>query len=163
MRIVVSPYWNKTLKILMFIDVLLLVVSIFLILYFQTIDILVAMIGYTLIIVLISSLLMYYSRRLLTKVTVTNNLFIADLFGKTQCSIDKSKKIYYMIFRCSESVYSSQNFILISNSYFEYKADRSFFSKQLISYYDLNKQILMPYNSETLSLCDFENWINIKD
>ena len=157
-EIIVSPYWNKTFKVLLVLDAFLVLFASYILICDYTLDGFIIIGGYVLIIVLITVWLLYGVRRLLTKVVVTDFSFESVLLNKKQCHIYRNKKVYYMIFQCSESVYSRKRFILISNRPFKYNIEEKVFSRKIISYYDIKTQILMPYDKLTSNLFDLANW-----
>lgn len=161
MKIIVSPYWNKTIKILLSIDVFVALFAFMLLVNDCAIEGLLILGGYALLCLLITAWIFYGTRRLLTKVVVTELSFESVLINKKQCRVERNKEIYYMIFRCAESVYSGHQFILISNNPFEYKTEEKIFSKKIISYYDIKSQILMPYDDTTSKLFDLNSWKNV--
>ncbi len=161
MEIIVSPYWNKTLKILIILNVFL-VGFFFVVMQDNSIEGLVIMGGYVLLIALISTWVLYMMRRLLTKVVATDLFFQSFLLGKRQCSVDRNEKIYYIVFKAPEGVYSRQEFILISNHYFKCKFETKWYSKRILSSYDMKKQILIPYNNQTSMLFGLNDWENVQ-
>ncbi len=163
MRVVVSSYWSIAIKTLLGIDIFVALFVFFVLVNNYTYEGLLILGGFSLLCILATVWVFYIVRKLLTRVIITDRYFESFLINKRQCSVDRNKKIYYMVFRCAESVYSSQQFILISNSSFEYKTEERPFSGRIVTRYDLKAQILMPYDEKTLRQCDLHNWIEISN
>lgn len=163
MRVVVSPYWSIAIKTLLGIDIFVALFVFFILVNDYTYEGLLILGGFSLLCILITVLIFFIVRRLLTIVYVAEQSFQSVLLNKKLCYVDTNKRVYYMVFRCAESVYSSQEFILISNYFFEYKTEEKIFSGNIVYSYDINKQILLPYNDKTYNLIDIRNWKNVKE
>lgn len=161
MRVVVSPYWNIAMKTLLGIDIFVVLFVVFILVNDYTHEGLLILGGFSLLCILITVWIFFIVRRLLTRVYVAEQSFESVFLNKKLCYVNTNKRVYYMVFRCAESVYSSQKFILISNCFFEYKTKEKIFSGNIVYSYDINKQILLPYNDKTYYLFDTRNWINI--
>ena len=97
-------------------------------------------------------------RRLLICVTITESSFQSTLFNKICCCVDRKKEIYYTVVESFEAAYSKKKFIIISNQPFCVENNRGVFPKKIIQSYDLNNQILLPYDSNTFNFFELSNW-----
>ncbi|MBQ7295883.1 MAG: hypothetical protein IJW86_06785 [Clostridia bacterium] len=158
MKVIVSPYWRKTFQFLVVLNTLFTCCSIYFVIEHDSFESFAIVGGCTLFFWLIIAWLSFMMRRLLTSVMVTELNFQSALFGNKQCCVDRKNKIYYMILECTEAVYSKQKFILLSNEPFSIRSKRSMFSRNVIQSYDIKKQILMPYNSDTSDFFKLSDW-----
>lgn len=158
-KITTSKYWKRQTILILVLDVLItLAVIIYLIINGNSEDFFVLG-GYVLVYLLFTFISIYSVRRLLTAVVVNDADLTSVLFNKKIAVVNNRETVYYALFEESEGVYSRSKFILISNSYFKYIPRKSVFSKNIIGSYDMHTQILLPYNSDTMKLCDLQNWI----
>lgn len=103
--------------------------------------------------------------RFLMTMEVHEDVYRAFLFGKLKCEVSAKQRIYYSIFDCRESLYTTRKYIVISNTVFECnKRKPSFFSEnRFIDSYDRTCQIIFPYNEMTQHLFAIESWILVND
>ena len=99
------------------------------------------------------------SRKFLTYVLVENNLFQSySFFNNKLCEVDINKPIYYVIFNTPQGQFANSQFIAISNEMFHYQAFYGITKIRFIQYYDWKKQIILPYNKQTILLLELDKW-----
>lgn len=89
------------------------------------------------------------------------------LFGKLKCEIDTNKEVYYTIFDANLEKLQGcgRKYIVISNEPFVYQDSPTpqFWSlkkqTEFIDYYDMSKQIILPYAENIKHFISSEKWI----
>ena len=160
-RIVTSVYWKKQTKFIFVIDILIALAVVIFSLVNRDLEMFLVLGGCTLFYILITLLITFFARRLLTVVFINESGFRSMLFNKKMAFVNNQEKVYYAVFEEAEGVYSRTKFILISNKIFKYESRKNIFSKSIIGRYDIHSQILMPYNSDTIKFFDFKNWVSV--
>lgn len=160
-RIVTSVYWKKQTKFIFVIDILIALAVVIFSLVNRDLEMFLVLGGCTLFYILITLLIAFFARRLLTVVFINESGFRSMLFNKKMAFVNNQEEVYYAVFEEAEGVYSRTKFILISNKIFKYESRKNIFSKSIIGRYDIHSQILMPYNSDTIKFFDFKNWVSV--
>lgn len=102
------------------------------------------------------------SKRFLTYVIVENNEIQSfSLFSKKLCSITTATPIYYAVFDSPQGMQCAR-FIALSNEPFEYRATYGVAKVRFIQHYNMAKQIVMPYNEQTISILNLDTWYNVR-
>lgn len=71
------------------------------------------------------------------------------------------KNLYIMRFLILHKGGRIAKFIVISNELFEYRDTYGFAKVRFIQYYDMAKQVVLPYNDQVIRLLDFDDWHRI--
>ena len=90
------------------------------------------------------------------------------LFGVRKCTVETSQEVYYTIFEANIEKLkgATGKYIAISNKPFVYKDSpiQQFWTfrkrRQFFDYYDMSKQIILPYTEEIRTNFPVEEWIN---
>lgn len=90
------------------------------------------------------------------------------LFGVRKCTVDTNKEVYYTIFEANLEKLrgAASKYIVISNEPFVYVDSPApqFWSlkkhREFIDYYDMSKQIILPYTDKTRPFISTEKWVN---
>lgn len=90
----------------------------------------------------------------LLTVHLSETEFVSKFHKKTFCTVDKAKPIYYMRAHAKDDLFVVTDYILISNEQIHWteKPDA------ILSKYRLKTQVVIPYNAQTRTYMDFENW-----
>ena len=158
-KIATSVYWKKQAKFILGINIMITIAVIVWSILNKDLEMFIILGGCTLVYILITLFVTYSARRLLTDVMLNETGFQSVLFNKKITFVNNKHSVYYAIFEEAESVYFRSKFILISNTSFKYIPRKSIFSKNIVGSYDINTQILIPYNSDTMKFFDLEKWI----
>lgn len=165
MKIILSKKWCHEIKTLFGIEAICIILCVF-----SFIKDVVLMLFLTMAIVIIMTvvqiILFCSSYRFLTYTIDKNNFYESYLFRKRLCIIDKTKPIYYVIFRANEGMFSKKEYIVLSNESFKYQSRHSirifpWDKKTLLVSYDVKKQIAMPYDKQTKSILETDKWHSV--
>lgn len=66
--------------------------------------------------------------------------------------------VYYTIFVSPGGAACCEEFIAISNSPFEYQKTYGIAKVRFLQHYDMAKQIVLPYDNQTIKLLDIQKW-----
>lgn len=102
----------------------------------------------------------FHPWRFLTTMEIDGNVIRSFLFGKLQCEVFTDKEIYYAVFDCRESSFSTKKYIAISNEkfFFTERKPSLFSENRFIDYYDRNKLIILPYNDAVIESISMDHW-----
>ncbi len=158
-KIATSIYWKKQVKFILGIDIMITIAVVVCSILNKDLEMFIVLGSCVLVYILCSLFLTYSARRLLTDVILNETGFQSVLFNKKIAFVNNQRTVYYAIFEEAEGVYSRNKFILVSNTTFKYIPRKSIFSKNIVGSYDINTQILIPYNRDTAKFFDFGKWI----
>lgn len=117
---------------------------------------------------LLPVLLWFPHRRQMMNIFIEENVICSRQFGKVKCQIHTDRETYYSIFESDylQGVRARGRYIMFSHEPFVYAdcagttsvPDRAYPS---VARYDVTKQIILPYNEQTIPLLPVENWIRL--
>lgn len=109
--------------------------------------------------VLVAACLVIFSRRLCTYAVIEES-HIQSFLPTSQilCTISTTAAVYYAIFTSPEGSAHGKEFIAISNSPFEYQETYGIAKVRFLQHYDMAKQIVLPYDNQTIKLLDIQKW-----
>ena len=106
---------------------------------------------------------MVCSKRFLTYVTFKNyEIHSYSFFSKELCTITTTNPIYYKIFTTPQGLLNKNEYIVLSNEQFEYQETYGFAKVRFIQHYNMSKQIILPYNEQTIQFLDLDSWYKIE-
>lgn len=113
--------------------------------------------------VLILGCILVCSKRFLTYVTFKNyEIHSYSFFSKELCTITTTNPIYYKIFTTPQGLLNKNEYIVLSNEQFEYQETYGFAKVRFIQHYNMSKQIILPYNEQTIQFLDLDSWYKIE-
>lgn len=109
--------------------------------------------------ILAAACLLFFSRRLCTYAVIEED-HIQSFSAASQklCTISTADAVYYTIFTSPEGSAHGKEFIAISNSPFEYQETYGIAKVRFLQHYDMAKQIVLPYDNQTIKLLDIQKW-----
>lgn len=109
--------------------------------------------------ILVAACLLFFSRRLCTYAVIEED-HIQSFLPTSQilCTISTTDAVYYAIFTSPEGSAHGKEFIAISNSPFEYQETYGIAKVRFLQHYDMAKQIVLPYDNQTIKLLDIQKW-----
>ena len=163
MRIYLSNYWKKTCVFsILIILVIIIATTIFCVWSHDTEDYI--LIAGSLFFVFLFCYLTLISMKLVRYIVKENNRIVMYSFiGKKLSALNLESDIYYEILPLIEGMYSTQDYIVISNSPFEsYQKKRYTGIGKICKSIDENgNQIIMPYRKQVSGLLDISLWYKI--
>ena len=161
MKIYLSDYWRKSSLFNLCSMIFIIISSIFFYFYYWSGD------GEDYLIFVLESpglialsLVLLNSLRFLRYVIIEEHLFHGySFFNKKLCTLDTAMPTYYAIFKTTQGFLCVKQFIVLSNESFIFQDNISnMFKKRFIARYDLKKQIVLPYDEQTIPLLNIEGW-----
>lgn len=102
------------------------------------------------------------SKRFLTYVRIEDNKIISYSFrNKKLCVVNTHCEVYYSLFISPQGLLGTAEFIAISNEPFKCQDDLNPLKKRFITRYDMNKQIILPYQKDVVSSLKLNCWIEV--
>lgn len=165
MKIYLSKYWIKNNICLLASLIILIIIFIILSIKIDNAEDTIIMVGCGMFYVFLFCYLLRVVISYVRYVVKENNQFVmCSFFGKRITAISLDFDVYYETLPLIEGMYSTQNFIIISNHPFRSYREQGFFQLgKLCKTLDKTKnQIIMPYNEQTQNLLDVSkyNFIN---
>lgn len=82
-------------------------------------------------------------------------------FQKKLCTITTTNPTYYAVFTSPQGMLSTDRFIVLSNEPFEYQTTYGVAKVRFIQHYNMAKQIVIPYNEQTIPILNLDAWHKI--
>lgn len=162
MKIYLSKYWRQNALFIFCLMILLIVASVFFCVWSNDREdyIIVLCVAWC---VLILGCILVCSKRFLTYVIFKNyEIHSYSYFSKKLCTITTTNPIYYKIFTTPQGLLNKNEYIVLSNELFEYKETYGFAKVRFIQHYNMSKQIILPYNEQTIQFLDLDSWHKIE-
>ncbi len=109
--------------------------------------------------ILVATCLLFFSRRLCTYAIIEeDHIQSFSVASQKLCTISTADAVYYTIFVSPGGAACCEEFIAISNSPFEYQKTYGIAKVRFLQHYDMAKQIVLPYDNQTIKLLDIQKW-----
>lgn len=163
MRIYLSNYWKKN-CVFSIVIIIMMVIAVIMFCIWSYDDEDYILIAGILFFIILFSYLTVVLLKLVRHVIKENNQFVMYSFdGKKLSSLNFESDIYYELLPLIEGIYSTQNYIVISNLSFSSYRKKGFTKlAQICRAIDQNgNQIIIPYSEQVYNLVDMSRWHRI--
>lgn len=113
--------------------------------------------------IIVGLVAVFCSKRFLTYALCNNQQICSfSFFNKKLCTVETEKPVYYAVFKTPKAYRSVEQFIALSNEPFLYQDTYGKAKVRFIKHYDMQKVVLLPYNSEVGQYLTLDKWNDIR-
>lgn len=161
MKIYLSKYWRQNSLFILCLMILLIVALVFFCFWSNDREDYIMVLCTSWFVLILGCILICSQKFLTYAIVEKHEIHSYSLFSKKLCTITTTSPIYYAVFSSPQGMLSTNRFIVLSNEPFEYQATYGVAKVRFIQHYNMAKQIVLPYNEQTIPILNLDAWYKI--